>query len=107
MHACRVFTAVHRSTRNRGCLSYCRFSERVVHQAVPHCPPTSIQGSDCYASLSVSTEQLIVTYFRQTRTTAVILISTFLHALGFFAGTYYLPVYFQVIGSSATIAGVR
>lgn len=73
----------------------------------PIVPPRLFKVSDCYASLSMSTEQLIVTYFRQTRTTAVILISTFLHALGFFAGTYYLPVYFQVIGSSATIAGVR
>ncbi|KAI0647025.1 MFS amino acid permease [Trametes meyenii] len=43
----------------------------------------------------------------KTRTTALILISTFLHAFGFFAGAYYLPVYFQVLGSSATMAGVR
>ncbi|KAK0451021.1 MFS amino acid permease [Armillaria borealis] len=38
----------------------------------------------------------------QTRTTAIILVSTFLHALSFF-----LPVYFQILGSSATGAGVR
>ncbi|RDX56815.1 MFS amino acid permease [Lentinus brumalis] len=43
----------------------------------------------------------------KTRTTGLILISTFLHALAFFSGTYYLPVYFQVLGSSATNAGVR
>ncbi|CDO68306.1 hypothetical protein BN946_scf184799.g33 [Trametes cinnabarina] len=43
----------------------------------------------------------------KTRTTALILISTFLHAFGFFGGSYYLPVYFQVLGSSATMAGVR
>ncbi|THH27245.1 hypothetical protein EUX98_g6938 [Antrodiella citrinella] len=43
----------------------------------------------------------------KTRTTAALLISTFLHALAFFAGAYYLPVYFQVLGSSATMAGVR
>ncbi|SJL00547.1 related to multidrug resistance proteins [Armillaria ostoyae] len=42
-----------------------------------------------------------------TRTTAVILVSTFLHALSFFVGAYYLPVYFQILGSSATGAGVR
>ncbi|KAK0210903.1 MFS general substrate transporter [Desarmillaria ectypa] len=43
----------------------------------------------------------------QTRTTAIILVSTFLHALSFFVGAYYLPVYFQILGSSATGAGVR
>ncbi|OBZ75452.1 putative transporter C3H1.06c [Grifola frondosa] len=43
----------------------------------------------------------------KTRTTAIILITVFLHAFAFFTGTYYLPVYFQVLGSSATGAGVR
>lgn len=43
----------------------------------------------------------------RVRTTAFILISTFFHALAFFAGAYYLPIYFQVLGSSATGAGVR
>ncbi|KAJ7449942.1 major facilitator superfamily domain-containing protein [Mycena latifolia] len=43
----------------------------------------------------------------QTRTTAAILVSTFFHALGFFSGAYYLPLFFQVLGSSATGAGVR
>ncbi|KAJ7510006.1 MFS general substrate transporter [Mycena galericulata] len=43
----------------------------------------------------------------QTRTTGVILVMTFFHALGFFSGAYYLPLYFQVLGSSATGAGVR
>ncbi|KAM5535182.1 hypothetical protein V8D89_011118 [Ganoderma adspersum] len=43
----------------------------------------------------------------KTRTTGLILITVFFHAFGFFAGSYYLPVYFQVLGSSATGAGVR
>ncbi|KAI0928708.1 hypothetical protein AcW1_005878 [Taiwanofungus camphoratus] len=43
----------------------------------------------------------------RVRTTAFILISVFLHAVAFFTGTFYLPVYFQVLGSSATMAGVR
>ncbi|KAJ7046931.1 MFS general substrate transporter [Mycena alexandri] len=43
----------------------------------------------------------------KTRTTAILLITTFFHALGFYAGAYYLPLYFQVLGSSATGAGVR
>ncbi|THH13934.1 hypothetical protein EW146_g6336 [Bondarzewia mesenterica] len=43
----------------------------------------------------------------KTRTTAIILITTLLHAIAFFGGAYYLPLYFQVLGSSATGAGVR
>ncbi|CAK5277387.1 unnamed protein product [Mycena citricolor] len=43
----------------------------------------------------------------RTRTTVAILVSTFLHAIGFFGGAYYLPLYFQVLGFSATGAGVR
>jgi len=43
----------------------------------------------------------------KTRTTAAILLSVFIHALAFFTGAFYLPVYFQVLGSSATGAGVR
>ncbi|KAH9946136.1 MFS amino acid permease [Epithele typhae] len=43
----------------------------------------------------------------KTRTTALILISVFLHAVAFFGAAYYLPVYYQVLGSSATGAGVR
>ncbi|KAF8503316.1 major facilitator superfamily domain-containing protein [Russula emetica] len=43
----------------------------------------------------------------RTRTTAIILITCFIHALTFFAGAFYLPLYFQVLGSSATGAGVR
>ncbi|KAF7294823.1 MFS domain-containing protein [Mycena indigotica] len=43
----------------------------------------------------------------QTRTTAIILTTTLLHALAFFSGAYYLPLYFQVLGASATGAGVR
>lgn len=43
----------------------------------------------------------------QTRTTAILLIVTFLHALAFFSGAYYLPLYFQVLGASATRSGVE
>ena len=42
----------------------------------------------------------------QTRTTSIILITTFFHALAFFAGAYYLPLYYQVLGASATMSGV-
>lgn len=43
----------------------------------------------------------------KTRTTAIILISVFLHALAFFAASFYLPLYFQILGSSATFSGVQ
>ena len=44
---------------------------------------------------------------QQVRTTTFILISVFLHAFAFFTGTFYLPVYYQVLGASATMSGVR
>ncbi|VDC06640.1 unnamed protein product [Peniophora sp. CBMAI 1063] len=43
----------------------------------------------------------------KTRTTAIILISVILHAITFFGASYYLPLYFQVLGSDATMSGVR
>jgi MFS family permease len=43
----------------------------------------------------------------RTRTTAGLLVSVFFHAITFFCAAYYIPVYFQVLGSSATLAGVQ
>ncbi|KAH9934730.1 MFS general substrate transporter [Fomitopsis serialis] len=43
----------------------------------------------------------------RVRTTAFISISVFIHAIAFFSGTFYLPVYYQVLGASATMSGVR
>jgi len=43
----------------------------------------------------------------KTRTTFVIMISVFLHAFAFFAGTYYLPLYFQSMGASALFSGIE
>ncbi|KAL0948170.1 hypothetical protein HGRIS_010782 [Hohenbuehelia grisea] len=43
----------------------------------------------------------------RTRTTAGVLISTFLHGMAFLSVSYYIPVYFQVLGASATLAGVK
>ncbi|CAA7271543.1 unnamed protein product [Cyclocybe aegerita] len=43
----------------------------------------------------------------QTRTTGIILVTTFLHAVAFFSGAFYLPLYYQVLGASATKAGVE
>lgn len=43
----------------------------------------------------------------QTRTTSILLITTLLHALAFFSGAFYLPLYYQILGASATRAGVE
>ncbi|EPQ58765.1 hypothetical protein GLOTRDRAFT_91759 [Gloeophyllum trabeum ATCC 11539] len=43
----------------------------------------------------------------KTRTTVVILVSSFIHAFSLFAATFYLPLYYQVLGNSATVAGAR
>ncbi|KAG2116460.1 MFS general substrate transporter [Suillus discolor] len=43
----------------------------------------------------------------QTRTTGFALVSVFIHAMIFFAGSYYLPMYYQVLGASATSSGVK
>ncbi|KAF9651438.1 MFS general substrate transporter [Thelephora ganbajun] len=43
----------------------------------------------------------------KTRTTAILLGTCLIHALVFFSFSYYIPLYFQVLGHSATGAGVR
>jgi len=43
----------------------------------------------------------------KTRTTAAVLVSVFLHAFAFFAASYYVPLYFQILGASATLSGVK
>ncbi|KAH8826585.1 MFS amino acid permease [Flagelloscypha sp. PMI_526] len=43
----------------------------------------------------------------QTRTTALLLISSLFHIYAFMQGAYYLPLYYQVLGASATMAGVK
>ncbi|KAF8506366.1 major facilitator superfamily domain-containing protein [Hysterangium stoloniferum] len=43
----------------------------------------------------------------KTRTTGITLISVLLHGIVFFGGAFYLPLYYQVLGASATGAGIR
>ena len=54
-----------------------------------------------------SKEPILPPRLFKTRTTTAILVSVFLHAMTFFAASYYVPLYFQILGSSATGAGVR
>lgn len=43
----------------------------------------------------------------KTRTTGFILVAAFFHGVTFFSGSYYLPMYYQVLGASATGSGIR
>ncbi|KAG2054759.1 MFS general substrate transporter [Suillus hirtellus] len=43
----------------------------------------------------------------KTRTTGLILVSVVFHAVIFFTGSYYLPMYYQVLGASATSSGIK
>ncbi|GJE93247.1 MFS general substrate transporter [Phanerochaete sordida] len=43
----------------------------------------------------------------RTRTTAILLVTVFIHGFAFFGASYYLPVYYQVLGASATRAGIE
>ncbi|EJD03253.1 MFS general substrate transporter [Fomitiporia mediterranea MF3/22] len=54
-----------------------------------------------------SREPIIPPRLFRTRTTAGILCSSFIHAMTFFAASYYVPLYFQILGSDATMSGVR
>ncbi|KAF7305038.1 MFS domain-containing protein [Mycena kentingensis (nom. inval.)] len=58
---------------------------------------------ECYTTKS----PIVPPRLFKTRTTSIILVTTLMHALAFFSGAYYLPLYFQVLGASATGAGVR
>lgn len=43
----------------------------------------------------------------KTRTTTILLVSCLFHAVAFFSGAFYLPLYFQILGASATRAGIE
>ncbi|ORY90627.1 MFS amino acid permease [Leucosporidium creatinivorum] len=43
----------------------------------------------------------------KTRTTAIILVVVFFQAFAFISCSYYGPIYFQILGSSATISGLQ
>ncbi|KAJ7745413.1 MFS amino acid permease [Mycena maculata] len=42
----------------------------------------------------------------KTRTTGLIFLMTFLHGFAFFCAAFYLPLYFQILGASATKSGI-
>lgn len=54
-----------------------------------------------------SKEPVVPPRLFRTRTTTALLVGGFLHSGLFFGASYYIPLYFQILGSSATMAGVR
>jgi hypothetical protein len=56
---------------------------------------------------NVSKMRIRIDRVQQTRTTTLLLLSVFIHAIAFFEASFYLPLFFQVLGSSAIGAGVR
>ncbi|KAF8743642.1 hypothetical protein AX14_001699 [Amanita brunnescens Koide BX004] len=61
----------------------------------------------CVNELYTKRSPVIPPRLFKTRTTTIILVTNFFHAVAFFAGVYYLPFYYQVLGASATMAGVQ
>lgn len=55
----------------------------------------------------VAREPVIPPRLFRTRTTTCILLSSTLQSITFFSASYYVPLYFQILGSSATMAGIR
>ncbi|THU98311.1 MFS general substrate transporter [Dendrothele bispora CBS 962.96] len=43
----------------------------------------------------------------KTRTTTALLLSVFIHGFGYYMATYFLPAYFQILGSTVIIAGIE
>lgn len=50
---------------------------------------------------------IIPTRLFKTRTTGIILVTCFIHSYSFMALSFYEPIYFQVLGASATLSGVK
>lgn len=51
--------------------------------------------------------QIIPPRLFRTRTTACLLLSVYCHANAFITASYFLPLYFQIRGSSATTSGIQ
>jgi len=58
-------------------------------------------------ALITTREPIIPPRLFTSRTPACLLIGVIIHGMMFFAISYYLPNYFQILGASATDAGIR
>ncbi|KAG8750054.1 hypothetical protein FRC14_000846 [Serendipita sp. 396] len=80
--------------------------------STPSTPPTTTSANDEKKKKSSTTGRQIKNpifppRMFKTRTTTGILLSSAIQFFVFTGGSYYLPNYFQVLGSSATNAGIR
>ncbi|KZT58573.1 MFS general substrate transporter [Calocera cornea HHB12733] len=61
----------------------------------------------CINELYTKRSAIIPPRLFKTRTTTAILLVTFLHGMSFLCASYYIPLYFQVMGASAILSGVK
>lgn len=71
------------------------------------CAGVGLLGLMIWAEGTTSRNPIIPPRLFKTRTTALVLLSVFLHATVFFATSFYLPLYYQSLGASATLAGLK
>ncbi|KZT58572.1 MFS general substrate transporter [Calocera cornea HHB12733] len=61
----------------------------------------------CINELFTKRDAIIPPRLFKTRTTTAILLVTFLHGMAFLCASYYIPLYFQVMGATAILSGVK
>ncbi|KAJ7663013.1 major facilitator superfamily domain-containing protein [Mycena rosella] len=66
----------------------------------------SQEGWDRPATIALLVVGCVTIAFGVTRTTGLIFFCVFFHSFAFFCAAYYLPLYFQILGASATKSGV-
>lgn len=64
-------------------------------------------GAAAYVELTTKRSAIIPPRLFRTRTTACILIAVFCQSWGFITMSYYGPLYFQILGSSSIMSGIR
>ncbi|KAG0140923.1 hypothetical protein CROQUDRAFT_52526 [Cronartium quercuum f. sp. fusiforme G11] len=67
----------------------------------------ALLGLMIWAEGTTSRNPIIPPRLFKNRTTALVLLSVFLHATVFFATSFYLPLYYQSLGASAMLAGLK
>ncbi|EJU00412.1 MFS amino acid permease [Dacryopinax primogenitus] len=63
--------------------------------------------ASCINELLTKRSAIIPPRLFKTRTTTAILLVTFLHGITFLCASYYIPLYFQIMGASAILSGVK
>ncbi|EGG11597.1 uncharacterized protein MELLADRAFT_33238 [Melampsora larici-populina 98AG31] len=64
-------------------------------------------GLTVFVELTTKRLPIIPPRLFMDRTPALLLLCSFLHAVVYYASAYYLPLYFQSLGASATLAGIK